>query len=140
MEIRKLLTTSFLVIATYVLHAQSYNIVKFGVREGILHSLVTDITQDNRGDIWLTTGGGLCRYNGVDFEYFTTKNGLNSTRLTCVSTDDDDNIWIGSSNGLNFIQGKKVLLVNSSLLSNEIISISSAGKSKVWVIASNGLF
>ncbi len=78
------------------LQAQHYNIVKFGVREGLLHSLVTGIAQDKRGDIWMSTGGGLCRFNGVEYSYITTKDGLNFTRLTCVATDDDDNVWVGS--------------------------------------------
>ena len=61
---------SFLVVSK--LNAQSYNFVRFGVCEGLLHSLVTGITQDKRGDIWMSTGGGLCRFDGVEFKYITT--------------------------------------------------------------------
>jgi len=122
------------------LDAQSYTFVRFGVREGLLHSLVTGITQDKRGDIWMSTGGGLCRFNGVEFQYITTRDGLNFTRLTCVATDDDDNIWVGSSKGLNFICGKSIKTVQNSLIENEILIISSAGKSKVWVVSNSGLF
>ncbi len=119
---------------------QNYNILKFGVREGVLHSLVTGITQDQRGEIWMSTGGGLCRFNGFEFQYYTTKDGLNFTRLTCVATDEDDNIWVGSSKGLNFFNGKTISSVNEWLSKSDVLSISSAGRSKVWVITSSGLY
>lgn len=136
--------TSFLGILIFVLalqlQAQHYNIIKFGVREGLLHSLVTGIAQDKRGDIWMSTGGGLCRFNGVEFTYITTRNGLNFTRLTCVETDDEDNVWVGSSKGINFINGNSILSVNSPLISSEILTIASAGKSSVWVVTNDGFF
>lgn len=122
------------------LHAQHYNIVKFGVREGLLHSLVTGIAQDKKGDIWMSTGGGLCRFNGVEYSYITTRDGLNFTRLTCVATDDDDNVWVGSSKGINFIHGNAVFSVNSSLIGNEILTIASAGRTSVWTVTNDGLF
>lgn len=119
---------------------QNYNIIRYGVREGVLHSLVTGIVQDPRGDIWMSTGGGLCRFNGVDFQYYTTRDGLAFTRLTCIASDDDGNIWVGSSKGLNFLNGKAIQTVGGSLQSNEIIFLASAGNSMVWAIASNGLY
>ncbi len=122
------------------LYAQHYNIVKFGVREGLLHSLVTGIAQDKRGDIWMSTGGGLCRFNGVEYSYITTRDGLNFTRLTCVATDDDDNVWVGSSKGINFIHGNTILSINSKLIESEILTIVSAGNSSVWVVTNDGLF
>jgi ligand-binding sensor domain-containing protein/serine phosphatase RsbU (regulator of sigma subunit) len=128
----------FLVVGN--LNAQSYNFVRFGVREGLLHSLVTGITQDKRGDIWMSTGGGLCRFDGVEFKYITTKDGLNFTRLTCVATDEDDNIWVGSSQGLNFICGKSIKTIQDSLIESEILAISSAGKSMIWAVSNRGLF
>jgi len=128
------------VIVVGNLHAQSYSFERFGVREGLLHSLVTGITQDKRGDIWMSTGGGLCRFNGVEFQYYTTRDGLNFTRLTCVATDDDDNIWVGSSKGLNFICGKSIVSIKNPLIENEVLTISSAGKSMVWVVLNSGLF
>jgi len=130
----------FILLVVSNLNGQSYNFIRFGVREGLLHSLVTGITQDKRGDIWLSTGGGLCRYNGVEFEYITTKYGLNFTRLTCVATDEDDNIWVGSSKGLNFICGKSIETIHDPLIESEVLAISSAGKSMVWVVSNRGLF
>lgn len=139
--LKRIFTLCFIgYLAVGKLNAQSYNFVRFGVREGLLHSLVTGITQDKRGDIWMSTGGGLCRFNGVEFEYITTKDGLNFTRQTCVATDEDDNIWVGSSKGLNFICGKSVKTIQDSLIQNEVLAISSAGKSMIWAVTNNGLY
>lgn len=139
--LKRLIIFCFISLVVFCeLNAQSYNFVWFGVREGLLHSLVTGITQDRRGDMWMSTGGGLCRFNGVEFEYFTTRDGLNFTRLTCVTTDEDDNIWVGSSQGLNFICGKSIRAIHDSLIKSEVLAISSAGKSMIWVVTNSGLF
>lgn len=129
----------FNVLASFS-YSQSYNIIRYSVRDGLLHSLVTGVAQDKRGDMWFSTGGGLCRFNGVEFDFITTKEGLSFTRLTCVTADDDDNIWVGSSKGLNFIKGKTILSVEDSMLGQDILTISSAGNSMIWAVANNGLF
>lgn len=121
-------------------YAQHYNVVNIGVRDGLLHSLVTGVAQDKRGNIWMSTGGGLCKYNGVEFLNYTTRDGLNFTRLTCVATDDNNNVWVGSSRGLNLVVGNTILSVDEFRLNNEIIAIAPAEESLVWVISNTGLF
>jgi ligand-binding sensor domain-containing protein len=88
--------------------SQRYNIELFGIKNGLLHSLVTGIDQDEQGRIWLSTGGGLCCYNGFEFKYLTTREVLNYTRLTDVVVDGIGNIWTGSLFGLNMVSGNKI--------------------------------
>ncbi len=44
--------------------------------EGLPSSEVYDVYQDKLGYIWFATDKGLSRYNGYEFENFTTKDGL----------------------------------------------------------------
>ena len=117
---------------------QRYNIEIIGLKNGLLHSLVTGIDQDKQGKIWLSTGGGLCSYNGFEFNYLTTRDGLNYTRLTDVATDGDGNIWAGSSQGLNLIRGDRIFSLSKDTI-GEVVSL---GKSKkgIWVLSNRGVF
>jgi ligand-binding sensor domain-containing protein/serine phosphatase RsbU (regulator of sigma subunit) len=47
--------------------SQDYRIRNYSVREGICHPFVYTINQDAKGYIWVGTGEGLCRFNGVEF-------------------------------------------------------------------------
>lgn len=125
-------------ISSLASFSQRYNIEIIGLKNGLLHSLVTGIDQDKQGKIWLSTGGGLCSYNGFEFNYLTTRDGLNYTRLTDVATDDDGNIWASSSQGLNLIRGNRIF----SLPKDTIGEVVSLGKSKkgIWALSNKGVF
>ncbi|HOK60114.1 ligand-binding sensor domain-containing protein [Tenuifilum sp.] len=118
--------------------AQRYNIEIIGLKTGLLHSLVTGIDQDTQGKVWLSTGGGLCNYNGFEFKYLTTRDGLNYTRLTDVAVDAEGNIWASSSLGLNMVRGNRILTIPKDTIGE----VASLGKSSngVWVLSNRGVF
>lgn len=58
---------------------------------------VTEIMQDGRGNLWFGRDGyGACRYNGHDFQHFTTKDGLPSNNVQVIEEDNQGNLWFGS--------------------------------------------
>ena len=64
-------------------------------------SYVYQIAEDNFGNVWLATGGGLLKYDGVSFTVFDSQNSplsLNST--SAVAVDSRGQIWVGTKNGL----------------------------------------
>ena len=80
--------------------AQRYSFLTFGTAQGLPQSQVTSITQDERGYLWIGTLGGLARFNGRDFETFTTDKGLLNNRITFL-TFIDDQLWIGHEGGVS---------------------------------------
>ena len=118
--------------------SQRYNIEIIGIKNGLLHSLVTGIDQDEQGRIWLSTGGGLCCYNGFEFKYLTTRDGLNYTRLTDVVVDGIGNIWTGSLFGLNMVRGNKVLSIPKDSI-GEVVSLDKSSNG-VWGLSNYGIF
>lgn len=73
---------------------------------GISHQIVTDVTEDKDGNIWLTTDGGglnLLHLTDDSYEVFmysaSRKTSLNSNALYCLFFDQTDNLWVGSFNG-----------------------------------------
>ncbi|MRT93206.1 hybrid sensor histidine kinase/response regulator transcription factor [Ancylomarina sp. 16SWW S1-10-2] len=72
--------------------------------KGLSHNSVRSILQDQNGFLWFGTFGGVNRFDGVSFKPFTSDiynpNYLQDDDITHMVMDDDENIWIGTSNGL----------------------------------------
>src|SRR5678815_4728040 len=71
-----------------VLSAQSFNLLKaqeineknfvlYTKQQGLSDNVITDVTQDSTGYLWIATGFGLNRFNGNNFVQF------HSNRDTC---------------------------------------------------------
>ena len=64
-------------------------------------SYVYQVAEDNQRNVWLATGGGLIKYDGVDFIVYDHDNSPLSSHITnAVTADDRGNIWVGTDNGL----------------------------------------
>ena len=78
-------------------------------------------------------------------EFFNTKQGLSSSKITCITKDDKGFIWIGTDDGLNKYDGysftvyKKTDNDSTSLFSNQILSLYSDSHQRLWVGTSRGL-
>ncbi|MEZ4320043.1 MAG: ATP-binding protein [Myxococcota bacterium] len=67
-------------------------------RDGLPQNTVTDIEQTHDGYIWLTTFGGIARFDGVRFTYFDPANtpSLTTTRFVALAEGSDGTLWFGS--------------------------------------------
>ena len=71
-------------------------------------ALIYTIRQDSKGYIWIGTAhGGVCRYDGIDFETFTKQDGLPSNSVCKIMEDSFGNLWFGTSSGLCRYDGEK---------------------------------
>ena len=70
------------------------------VGNGLPHSDVNAIVQDNRGYIWIATYAGLCRWDGYRFQIYNSDNSEISTeRILCLYASNDDLLYIGTESG-----------------------------------------
>lgn len=78
--------------------AQHYDIKHLNDNDGISHTHVTQVQQDNSGMIWISTWNGLNRYDGYDFEYIRNKPGFSTItandRILNIVLDDDGHILL----------------------------------------------
>ena len=128
-----------LIVFSANIFSQNYNIKHYTVNDGLLHAFVNDIIQDSRGNIWIATGGGLCKFNGVEFINYTTKNGLNYPRLLSLAEDNNNNIWIGTLVGLNFFDGDSIYSLKNQNGNERIFSIEKSSDGKMWVSSDKGV-
>lgn len=102
------------------------------IKEGISKVGIYTIIQDNNGFIWIgTNGSGLYKFDGIDYISYKFKQqdatSISSNLVFSSYLDKDNNLWIGTEDGLNLYdrdldQFKKISVgelegVNISVLS-----------------------
>lgn len=92
----------------FFLHGQHHFFKQYSLEEGLPQSEVNDIAEDKFGYLWLgTNGGGLCRFNGLNFEVMTKKDGLLEDIIMGLYSDNNFDLWVGSQRGISKYDGKK---------------------------------
>lgn len=78
------------------LHLAQYEHRSWSVREGAPPD-VWSLTQGEDGFLWLGTGAGLYRFDGVRFERFepTNEEGFSSNNITALTTSRESDLWLG---------------------------------------------
>ncbi len=66
------------------------------VADGMPSNAVWDIAEDADGYLWLATGDGLARYDGVDFRVWRIGQGLRANVVQSVAIDRDDRVLAGT--------------------------------------------
>src|SRR5687767_14670880 len=85
----------FLLLATGHVFAQ-YRFDSWTTDNGLPQASVNSILQTRDGFLWLTTWGGLVRYDGLRFQVFNPGNtkGLSTGRLSVLFEDREGTLWI----------------------------------------------
>lgn len=104
--------------------AQTYPFRTFSIEEGLSESVVYDLAQDDEGYIWLATGFGLNRFDGIRFQTYFEEHGLNSSRTRSLYEDSSGRIWIGSESGVNYWQADSIYTITELAALNEATVIS----------------
>ena len=118
--------------------AQQYNFHEFS--DGLAQPYVYTILQDNKGYLWIGTGNGLSRFDGINFKNFTTKDSLADNFISC-SFKDKGELWFGHMNGnISHFNGKIFNRISISNQKSGITDIEKSPKGEIWASTnSNGL-
>lgn len=96
-QILHLLIYMVLLIPTMLLAQPICQIQHFSIYNGLVQRTVSDIVQDSKGFIWLSTWNGLNRYDGYTFKNYKAYPGdgctLTSNRILRIVPDQQNNIW-----------------------------------------------
>ncbi len=71
---------------------------------------INAIKVDKMGELWVGSYNGLGHYNVEQdrFDWYTRENGISSTYINNLQTDEKGNVWYGTrSNGVGYFNGKE---------------------------------
>jgi signal transduction histidine kinase/ligand-binding sensor domain-containing protein len=112
--------------------------------DGLPQNSVTAIVQSRDGYLWLSTFGGLARFDGVRFTIFNSANtpGLKSNRITALFEDRRGILWLGTETGelMSLQDGVGTTYPLSGALEGAIVfSLTADGAGGLWAGTSKGL-
>ncbi len=90
---------AWLVLSGGALYAQTTSFIQFGAENGLVQSQVQTIMQDDDGNLWIGTLGGLSKYNGLGFVSYTKKDSMAEDWVTSSYKDNSGNLWFGHWGG-----------------------------------------
>lgn len=127
-----------LLLANQISFGQNYDFKHYNVEDGLPQSQVNTIFQDSRGYLWVgTAGGGLCKFDGINFTQYTEKDGLTGDIVTDITEDSDGNIWCASTlGGVVKYNGRKFIKYTDKdglIDINGNISFLSDSKNRIWI-------
>lgn len=121
------------------------------IKDGLPNASVSGIVQDSKGFIWMTTQGGLCRYDGSGFKVYENKpfdeNSISGDLIQTIYRDKDDVLWLGTYSGLNrfdpeterFARYRFSATDETSLSNDLVIAITRDANGTLWAGTLNGL-
>jgi ligand-binding sensor domain-containing protein len=112
---------------------QQYFAQNYGMKEGLPHSTVYRIFQDNKGFMWFCTDYGLSCFDGKSFQNFYAKDGLTSNSIMSISEDSKGNKLVSTvAGGISVISGPTISAsADNARLPKDII-YATRGKGITW--------
>ncbi len=93
--------------------SQNYKFLSFKSDKELPQPYVYSILQDAQGFLWIGTGSGLSKYNGFEFENYTSNDSLADDFITCGIRSGKD-LWFGHMNGrITCYHDQKFIKVNA---------------------------
>lgn len=94
------------------------------------------ICTDEKGVLWIGTSKTLYRYDGKKLKKYTTTDGIGAFPITCVTSDLNGTIWLGSwGAGVTAFNGKKSInyTLNDGLSSPYIYAIYKDSRNRICI-------
>jgi ligand-binding sensor domain-containing protein/serine phosphatase RsbU (regulator of sigma subunit) len=82
-----------------MIYGQRVRFQDYSLTDGLCHPFVYNIIQDKNGFIWIGTGEGLCRYDGISFVSSQVFDSLPKDVVNVSFIDNFGKLWFGYNNG-----------------------------------------
>ena len=91
-----------LLVSTQVLGQENIQFNNYTIKDGLSQSVSTAMVQDQFGALWIGTQDGLNRFDGNNFEIFTSGDtpGIENEFILCSAKDDNGFLYFGTYKGL----------------------------------------
>ncbi|MFC2175416.1 two-component regulator propeller domain-containing protein [Bacteroidota bacterium] len=103
---------------------------------------ISSICEDGEGNLWFGTSdfGGLFQWTGERLFIYSDEFGLANNNITCLETDADGNLMIGTPSGLSRFDGFdfSLIYISDDLKTNHITAITKDNEGSVIIGSLNG--
>jgi ligand-binding sensor domain-containing protein/tRNA A-37 threonylcarbamoyl transferase component Bud32 len=98
------------------------------------------LLEDNRGNLWIGTSGGLLCYRSGTFTNYTVKDGLSDNFVLSLCQDRQGRLWVGTTDGLNCFEGGRFSRYGQGhgLARTYISALAEDGSGSLWIGTSGG--
>jgi len=125
--------------------ANAQNFERFSNKEGFNQNTINTIAQDKYGFLWFGTPNGLIKYDGYEFETYTTQSKTNgnisSNNLTSLHNDLNGVLWIGTNIGMDLYVPWLERFYTVPLISKlEVSHVTSGPNGDIWFAGENQLY
>ena len=101
--------------------------------DGLRNLVISSITQDGNGLLWLGTDDGVYRFDGVSFKHFSANDGLLASYVLVVGVAPDGNVCVGEAAGLVCWNGRRFSQASTRGLPAVPIHTIVSYAGKLWV-------
>ncbi|MCX7987246.1 MAG: SpoIIE family protein phosphatase [Bacteroidales bacterium] len=106
---KSLILIAYILLVSLYAKGQTVSFKHFGIEEGLIHPSVYTINQDKNGFLWIGTGEGICRFDGLKFSRPTSLDTLVGAYSNFCYRSKDGNVWIGYDDGSVFVTDNLVI-------------------------------
>ncbi len=97
------------------LNAQQLPYKTIGLKDGLPQSTVFRMAQDRQGYMWFATQGGLCKYDGTQFDVYSQYDGIGSQFIRDIQFDERGQLWLATiDQGICCFDGQTFTRFNES--------------------------
>lgn len=90
--------------SSFSLWSQKYYYNYFDKKDGLIQSQIQELIEDEEGYLWISTSGGVAKFDGKNFENFTEENGLLSKSTYSMTLGENNQIWVGTVGAVQCFQ------------------------------------
>ncbi len=116
----------------------AYNTVD-GEPLGIAHHIL----DDGSGTVWFATlQSGLLRYDGTQFDRYTTDDGLSQNKITALATGPEGELWAGALDGISRWTGTTFAPVSipDNVTDHRIHALALDAEGTAWIGTEQGVY
>jgi signal transduction histidine kinase/CheY-like chemotaxis protein/streptogramin lyase len=98
--------------------------------------------QDRQGFLWVGTGNGLFRFDGVRFRNFQPDVGFSNPQVLAIRESPDGRIWCGTPGGIAYVEGDKLIPVDlgPGVVARGPSAFASGSDGRFWFAGIKGLY
>lgn len=119
------------------------NVDRFATADGLSSDSVEHTFEDNEGNLWLATAGGVDCFRDIPIVSFSVREGLaGGGSIGSIVAARDGTVWIGNHGELDFVRGDVVSSIGpkQGFRGGRVTALLEDHAGRLWVGLDHGLF